>query len=162
MRHFRHAIVKLSALFLILGMSACQAQLPEQDLPTQTIWIEDRSFVVEVASDDFSRGLGLMGRTHLPEGTGMLFVWDDNAPRWFWMKNTLIPLDIIYFRNEPELGYAVLDSWATAVPCKADPCPPYPSKGAAQYVVELPARSVERYGWKEGARLYIKAPPAKK
>lgn len=48
----------------------------------------------EVAATPREREQGLMGRTELPAGTGMLFVFDDQATRRFWMRNTLIPLDI--------------------------------------------------------------------
>ena len=138
-------------LTLSLVLSACAS--PQGELATRQIQIEGTQFNVEVASNDITRARGLMGREELPEGTGMLFEWDDNAPRAFWMKNTLIPLDILYFRHDEILGEAILVSWTTAHPCQEDPCPSYPSQGAAKYVVELPAGSVERYGWKLGARL---------
>jgi hypothetical protein len=51
---------------------------------------------VEVVRDDAARSRGLMYRDHLPDGHGMLFVFDEETDHAFWMKNTLIPLDMIF------------------------------------------------------------------
>jgi uncharacterized membrane protein (UPF0127 family) len=67
------------------------------------------------------------------------------------MKNTLIPLDILYFEAERKLVSAQLD----VPPCKADPCPVYPSTGPARYVLELSAGTVRRIGARDGDTLTI-------
>lgn len=54
-------------------------------------------FSVELADDDTSRSLGLMHREHLPRMAGMLFLYDRPGQVFFWMRNTLIPLDMIFF-----------------------------------------------------------------
>ena len=51
---------------------------------------------LEIVADDASRSRGLMYRNHIDDGHGMLFVFDDVSDRSFWMKNTLIPLDMIF------------------------------------------------------------------
>lgn len=53
--------------------------------------------LVEIADDPAERAQGLMNRPHLPQGEGMLFVYETPRPASFWMKNTLIPLDILFF-----------------------------------------------------------------
>nr|WP_246146601.1 DUF192 domain-containing protein [Maritimibacter alkaliphilus] len=53
-------------------------------------------FSVEIADDDAERAQGLMFRESLPSGQGMLFIYESPRPASFWMKNTLIPLDMIF------------------------------------------------------------------
>ncbi|MCB1531347.1 MAG: DUF192 domain-containing protein [Alphaproteobacteria bacterium] len=61
---------------------------------------EELVFSVELASSGAQQAQGLMNRTHLPEGDGMLFVFSNEQRRAFWMKNTLIPLDILFLRAD--------------------------------------------------------------
>ena len=56
----------------------------------------DHSFNIEVATTDQERALGLMFRRSLPENAGMLFLYDRPQPAAMWMKNTLIPLDMVF------------------------------------------------------------------
>jgi uncharacterized membrane protein (UPF0127 family) len=55
---------------------------------------------VELARDEASRERGLMYRTSMPEGSGMLFSWQDERVRSFWMRNTCIPLDLLYITKD--------------------------------------------------------------
>ncbi len=87
---------------------------------------------VEVADDDIEQSRGLMFRDALPAGAGMLFVFDEPQPLSFWMKNTLIPLDILYFDAE-----GVFVSRTSMDPCIAEPCRTYPSIGLARYALEV-------------------------
>ena len=89
----------------------------------------------EVADTNQARSQGLMFRETLNENAGMLFVFDEEAPRTFWMKNTLIPLDIIFVDSE----LTVVSIIENAQPCKEDPCQIYPSIEPAQYVIETNA-----------------------
>jgi uncharacterized protein len=58
------------------------------------------AFAVELASNDDERSRGLMFRKELPEGRGMLFDFEKEAPVAFWMHNTYIPLDMIFIRGD--------------------------------------------------------------
>ena len=98
----------------------------------QTLQAGDQTFYIEVASTPAQREQGLMFVESMPANQGMLFAWNTVAPRNFWMKNTLIPLDMIWLDAEKN----IVDIQA-AEPCKSDPCPIYSGKAPAQYVLEL-------------------------
>jgi uncharacterized membrane protein (UPF0127 family) len=78
--------------------------LPTGAANTETLEIVTRSgvhpFSVEVVDTDAGRQKGLMYRKQVPEGTGMLFDFKIDAPVSFWMKNTYVPLDMIFIRND--------------------------------------------------------------
>lgn len=82
----------------------------------------------------------------MPANHGMLFVFPDTEPRTFWMKNTLIPLDMLFF----DAGHHLVAIQADAQPCKADPCELYPSNAPARYVLELNAGMAAKIGAREG------------
>ena len=115
--------------------------------------LHGQTFSVELATTDAERQHGLMDRTTLGADHGMLFVFASSAPQAFWMKNTLIPLDILYFDDARKLVSMQLD----VPPCRADPCPIYPSHAAARYVLELSAGTARRIGAKPGDQLTINA-----
>ena len=75
-----------------------------------------------------------MGVTDLGGLDGMLFVFQVDSDGGFWMKNTLIPLDIVFFTADG--GF--VDS-LTMAPCTEDPCPVYRPRGAYRYALEAPA-----------------------
>ena len=89
-------------------------------------------FTVEVADTDAERTQGLMFRNNLAKSESMLFVYDNPQHVAFWMKNTLIPLDILYFTAEGVL----LDIRENAVP---GDLVPFHSSGPVQYVLEVNA-----------------------
>jgi hypothetical protein len=124
-------ILLLAALGAALGSTACNSSGGGH-------WVEvaGQRFAVEVVDDFEERARGLMYRESMPADHGMLFVHEKEAPLAYWMKNTKIPLDILYFDAERKLV-----SIQRGVPiCTAgDRCPNYPSRGPAKYVLELNA-----------------------
>lgn len=90
-------------------------------------------FNVELAIKPEQRRQGLMFRDHLDLDKGMLFVFKDEARYSFWMKNTLIPLDIIWINRNKEI---VFISHSTQ-PCEKDPCPSIIPTQKAKYVLEI-------------------------
>lgn len=110
--------------------------------PSVTLLDNDGNLVtiaVEVARTPEEQQKGLMGRTSLDDDQGMLFIFETQRPLSFWMKNTLIPLDILFFDAQ-----GAFVSSATMTPCTADPCKNYPSAGLARYALEVPAGFMER------------------
>lgn len=96
---------------------------------------------VEIAEDEKSRQHGLMGREYLSEDDGMLFIMDESHVMNFWMKNTLIPLDIMFF----DAGGRLVATH-TMTPCKKDPCKTYSSKRQALYALEVGAGMITKKG----------------
>jgi uncharacterized membrane protein (UPF0127 family) len=105
-----------------------------------SVEIGDNTVFVELALTYKVQMKGLMFREHLGENDGMLFVFEKDEPRSFWMKNTLIPLDMIFIDST----YTIVDI-KTAVPCEKDPCPGYDAKGPAKYVLEVNSDFAEKH-----------------
>jgi hypothetical protein len=123
-------------------------------LPTTTISIApDVKVLAEIASTDETRERGLMFRTSLAENAGMLFVFPSLDYQGFWMKNTLIPLDLLWLNERKEIVYFV-----TADPCKKDPCGSYQPLQKALYVLEVSAGFVKRHNLALGRQLNFDLP----
>ena len=67
-------------------------------------------FEVEIAKDDAARALGLMNRRYMAPDHGMLFEFDRDAPQTFWMKNTYIPLDMIFISRAGTVTHVVTNA----------------------------------------------------
>ena len=119
----------------------------------RSVELKGHRFDIEVATDEAARQRGLMFRDSMADDHGMLFVFGDPAMRTFWMKNTRIPLDILYF----DQNYKLVSAALRTPPCHSagDNCPVYPSSGAAQYVLELNAGIAEKLGVKPGDTLSV-------
>jgi uncharacterized membrane protein (UPF0127 family) len=82
----------------------------------------------------------------------MLFIHDRTEPLAYWMKNTRIPLDILYFDE----SLALVSQQRDVPPCSAgNACPSYPSTASARYVLELNAGEAARLQLSSGARLRL-------
>jgi uncharacterized membrane protein (UPF0127 family) len=140
----RHATPFL-LLFLALLSTACANRGP---------WVElaGKRYSIEVAADDAERARGLMFRDALPSDHGMLFIHERVEPQAYWMKNTRIPLDILYFDNARKLVSQQRD----VPPCSlGDGCPPYPSDAPARFVLELNAGEAAKLQLNEGVELHF-------
>lgn len=104
----------------------------------------------EVADTEQKRATGLMFRKSLGSNEGMLFVFPDSALRNFWMKNTLIPLDMIFIAENGTIAKI-----HRAVPCTSEPCSLYSSEKPARHVLEVNANLTLDYGVKEGSKVEI-------
>jgi hypothetical protein len=106
---------------------------------------------LEVARTRSEQAMGLMFRPELPDDRGMLFLFDRPRPLQFWMKNVLIPLDMVFLR-EGEVQAIV-----TAPPCEANPCPTYgPRDRRSDSVIELRGGRAAELGLSVGDRVDIR------
>ncbi len=95
----RRAVAWGAWLVAFAVLAACRATTSAPTAVVQTAKGPVR-VALEIVSDDASRARGLMYRNSLADGYGMLFVFDDESDRSFWMKNTLIPLDMIFIGRD--------------------------------------------------------------
>lgn len=133
----------LAALF-ILGLTGCPDDQP-------FVEVKGQRFEVIIADTNESRARGLMFVDEMADDEGMFFIFRRPAPRAFWMKNTRIPLDIIYL--DPSLR--VVDIVKDAKPCKTPRCRSYPSRRPAQYVLELNGGLSDRLGLEIGDQISV-------
>ena len=105
---------------------------------------------VEIADDNQERTRGLMFRESLDETSGMFFIFENENYQIFWMKNTLIPLDLVYI----DKNLKVVDI-KYAVPCKEDPCTVYKSAKPAKYVLEVNGNFTAKKNIKPGDKIVL-------
>lgn len=94
---------------------------------------------IEIADTEFKITKGLMDRPFMEEKNGMLFLFSDEGKRSFWMKNTIIPLDIIYIKGTGEID----SFYKSTVPFSLKPLP---SDGDSKYVLEVNGGFMDVYG----------------
>lgn len=135
---------RLAAACVLLLLAGCAS--------ADHAWVElaGHRYNIEVADNDAERARGLMFRDSMAADHGMLFIHDRQEPQAYWMKNTHIPLDILYFDNAHKLVAQQRD----VPPCSlGDACPPYPSNVPARYVLELNAGQADQLKLQDGVEL---------
>lgn len=142
MGHPRTLLV-LAWVAVLLVASACQGQ-PRVVISTK----EGRevSFQVEIADTPAKRELGLQYRRELATDHGMIFLFPKEFEQTFWMKNTPIPLDMIFINSQRKIVGIV----EQAVPFSRDS---RSVTGPSQYVLEINGGLSQRYGFKAGDRV---------
>ncbi len=106
-------------------------------------------FNAEIAQTEAQRSLGLANRQNLPENQGMLFVFEKEGQYSFWMKNTLIALDIIWLDQNQRVVFFNENTQ----PCKIEICPTISPSRPAKYVLELNAGTIKETGIKNGDQM---------
>jgi len=105
--------------------------LPLRKLQLENIQADNQLFHVWVASTPREQAMGLMFVEHLPKDDGMLFIWNHYVMEPFWMKNTLIPLTILFVKD----GKVI--SQMNMKPCHAEVCPLYNPKTEYNMALEI-------------------------
>lgn len=106
-------------------------------------------FNVEVVTTKTQRNIGLMKRPSLSQNNGMIFVFDQEELQRVWMKNMIIPLDVIFLSTKGKI-VTILKGLQ---PCIKDPCHIFESKEKAKYMLEVNADIVQKTGIKIGQRV---------
>ena len=114
----------------------------------------DHNFNIEVVITDQERALGLMFRRSLPENAGMLFIYDPPQPATMWMKNTFIPLDMVFISADGKVHRVESNTepFSTAI---------IPSEGDVVGVLELNAGEANKIGLKRGDQVIYPGLPNK-
>ena len=146
-------------ILLMLAAFACQA--PETEAPRAAVTIPFRvdgtleflrtgetllTIDIEIAASDSAQERGMMQRTSFPPMSGMLFPFEREEIRQFWMGNTPLSLDLLFISADSQ----IVDFSTYAEPYSADPIP---SRVPAQHVLEVPAGFVDSQGIVEGDRV---------
>jgi uncharacterized membrane protein (UPF0127 family) len=112
---------------------------------------------VELAKTPHQHAYGLMYRNSLPKDTGMLFVFENEQTLNFWMKNTLIDLDIAYFDKTKTI--VDIQTMKAVVSVLQTQIPSYPSKKPAQFALEMNSGWFKKNGFKLGTKMkYLTGP----
>lgn len=142
------AIVGFIILFFLIGFSQNWFQdssvFEKHGELTLKSSFSTKTIEIEIVETEEKIRQGLMYRSKMREDRGMLFIFPDNKPRSFWMKNTILPLDIVFIGEDK-----------TVVAIQANTTPfskkSLPSNGKnAKYVLEVNAGFMKKFGFKEG------------
>jgi len=140
-------VPRLLLLMLILLATGCGENAPPPMLPTTAMQIGSAAYTIEIARTDADRRQGLSDRPALPAGRGMIFVFADEAPRSFWMKNVPFGLDIIFLNAR---GTVVEVKTMLAYDLRQTVC-----AKPAKYAIEIPAGAATEAGVKIGDTIAI-------
>jgi len=140
--------VNLIATLLFALVTILPASVVANGMDTVTIQSKsgDHVWQVELASDNESRSRGLMHRKSMPRDAGMLFRFSVSRPIAMWMKNTFIPLDMIFANQAGQVTHI----HRGAVPQSLEVIS---SQGPARFVLEVNAGEADLYGVEIGDRL---------
>ena len=142
---------KILLIFLFVFLISC-TKIYNQNF--SEIYIDNGKNLIkinaEIADDNEERSKSLMYRENLHENEGMFFVFENEQEQIFWMKNTLIPLDIFFI----DKNFGIVDI-KNAVPCKDEPCDLYKSSKPAMYVLEVNSNFTLRNNIKTGDKIIV-------
>jgi uncharacterized membrane protein (UPF0127 family) len=136
-----------------LADAGSQAGAPAADRIPVAIDVDGKQVVFqsEVADEPAERQRGLMFREHMADDQGMIFLFSEEEQQSFWMKNTLIPLDMIFIRADRTILGVVEDATPQTTTPRAVP-------GASQFVLEINGGVARRLGIRAGQRVSFYAP----
>lgn len=146
-------IILAVVIILIISITIFTINLlqPKKDL--MDVCFDKTCFQSELADTLEERTVGLMYREQLDEDKGMFFVFDESKIWGFWMKNTYIPLDMIWISEDFKVVYI-----AHAVPCLNETCISYRPDKEAKYVLEINSGMTDKYNITLGQKVFLSKP----
>ena len=149
----RRVLAGAAVAALLAGGACVRAGAPDGPTVVVESGTSTHRVRVELAADDASRERGLMFRKELSDDQGMLFLFDEEGEHSFWMKNTLIPLDLIFVGSDGRI---------TGFVERAQPLDLRPrSGGPSRWVLEVPGGWVARRGIRVGDRVRLEGAGAR-
>lgn len=145
------AVIVIIGLGLIAAYNMNAGSGSSDRMEESRVCFGDECFTVELALTPDQQSRGLMFREQMDEDRGMLFVFEEEGIHPFWMKNTLIPLDIIWIDSEKEVVFISRDTQ----PCRSAACPTINPGTEAKYVLEINAGLSEQMGLSVGGSANI-------
>ncbi|AVR44071.1 hypothetical protein C7S20_01680 [Christiangramia fulva] len=159
----RKNFIKLASLSLILNLSlsSCNEGKKQQSIKTEPISFKKEGELyllkkesgdtiekldIEIADTDYEHETGLMYRDSMKADRGMLFIYPSEEPRYFYMKNTYIPLDIIYYDKDSSL----VSIQKNAVPRDETSLP---SEGPSRFILEVNAGKADEWNLEKGDKI---------
>lgn len=137
----KYKLIKILFIFLILFQV-----LVFSKSKFTSIYINSQKFIAEIADTPELTSRGMMYRESISKNFAMLFIFDKENPQGFWMKNTLVHLDIIYLNKHKE----IVNIHHNVPPCKSPPCQSYYSVKPSKYVVEIQGGLSKKMKLKKG------------
>jgi len=128
---------------LIFYFCACFSQAKN---PSEQICFANGCIYIEIAQTPEERRKGLQARKYLGKDKGMLFIFSESQKYSFWMKDTLIPLDIVWIDDQKR----IVTVMSNVLPCKTEQCPVYAPDKSALYVLEINTGSASELSLKVG------------
>jgi uncharacterized membrane protein (UPF0127 family) len=151
----------LVLIFILIILNGGNCNLTKDKIKKGEVIINGQTIKVEVVHEIKQLQKGLSNRKNLAENSGMLFVFQKPDIYEFWMKDMKFPLDIIWIKGIKEqknfiIG-EIVEIWENAsVPKTKNEIPSYRPKNVANFVLEVEAKTVKKFGWKVKDRVEIK------
>ncbi len=147
----------VQVLLVLLAVPALQLAAQSRTPRGLAVFPDGTRVSVEIADTEPVRARGLMFRQQLAPNEGMVFVFPAPGVYPFWMKNTLIPLDMLWLDERGRIVWIA----QSVPPCRADPCPSYGPTREAEYVIEVVAGFSREHGVKVGDVVKLQDVPAR-
>ncbi len=142
---------RLMCMMMVAGLLLAAGCGEDEPMAGGKVRVGEKVYTVELATTTAQRTQGLMGRTHLPEDHGMLFIYPEAKPLKFWMRNCEIPIDILFLDADGK----IVNLHKMAVEPDRSGSVSYRSYEPAQYALELAGGTIDREGIEIGQRVEL-------